>query len=64
VASARNSWGYSTCPTTGADFSDDLVVIGKVPHFVLRVDQSAVDAYVEHAATALDELRVDVECFV
>jgi hypothetical protein len=64
VAIASGSWGCSTCPTRGADFNDDLVVIGKVPRFVLRVDQSAIDAYVEHAATALDELCVEVERFV
>jgi len=33
----------------------------KASHFVLRVDQFAVEAHVENAAAAFDELGVNVE---
>jgi hypothetical protein len=48
----------------GAGLFDDLAGIGKDSRFVLRVDQAASDADVEHAVTAFDELCVDVERFV
>jgi hypothetical protein len=48
----------------GADFVEDLAVVGKRARFILRVDQPILDAHVEHSVAAGDELGVDVEGFV